>query len=128
MVQTKGLTIPTTEDRKVETESLTAGIYYLKCCIEYISDFHRSAKQAAKKDAGDWLTLLNRTLNLIYRSLTEESRERFKKEIAFGDVFYFPEMSQLLLQMTPEQRDMMETMAKAMLDGERIEFTQTDEP
>jgi hypothetical protein len=115
------------ENRKIETESLTKGIYYLKCCIEYVSDFHRSCKFAAKKDAGDWLTLLNRTLNLIYRSLTEESRERFKQEIAFGDVFYFPEMSQLLLKMTPEQREMMETMAHAMLNGEKIIFEQIPE-
>lgn len=115
-------------ERKIETESLTKAIYYLKCCIGYVEDFQRSCKQQAKKDAGDWVTLLNRTLNLIYRSLTPESRERFKQEIAFGDVFYFPEMSQLLLQMTTEQREMMETMAKAMLNGERIEFSQTDEP
>lgn len=107
-------------ERRIETESLTKSIYYLKMTIEYMEDFKRSCKHEAKQDAGRWADGLNKVLNSVYCSLTPESRERFKSEIAFGDVFYFPEMSNLLLQMTPDQRSFMETVAKTVLSGEKI--------
>jgi hypothetical protein len=112
-------------ERKVETESLTKGVYYLKCAIEFVEDFKRSCLVQARGDAMVWVNKLNWVLNDIYSALTPESRERFKKEIAYGDVFYFPEMSQKLLQMTPAQREMMEMIAGEILKGEEIKIEKT---
>ena len=86
----------------------------------YLQDYKRDCKHEAKYDAGRWVEMNQRTMNSIYNALTPESRDLYKREIAEGDVLFYPEITNKLMQMTQEQRALIETMADALLKGEKI--------
>lgn len=92
----------------------------MKMAQIYLEDFKRDCKHEAKYDAGRWAEMNQRTMNSVYNSLTPESKELYRQEITDGDILFYPEITNKLMQMSPEQRTLIETMADALLKGEEI--------
>lgn len=103
--------------------ALTKGIYHLTISRQYFESFKNDCKKEAKKDANWWLHNLTMVENSVVRSMTPESRELYQEEIKEGDVLFFPNISEMILRMTPEQRDTVERICDALLKGEMIEVS-----
>ena len=112
------------EERKIQTESLTKSVYYLFLSIQFMEDFKRSCRQEAKYNAGRWVDRLLALKNDVYNSLTPESRERFLEEItANPDPLFSQSISELWIQMSNEQRELLERLANGVLSGVQVEIT-----
>mgnify|MGYP000039933339 CR=1 FL=1 len=109
-------------DRNITTESLTKACYHLKLSKEYMDDFYRGCRQEAKNRASGWVNRLNFVITDVRAALTPEARERFDQEITTGDILFTQSISEKWIQLTPQQRELLETMAEAMIKGEEIVF------
>lgn len=104
------------------SQSLTKGAYHINIAKQYLEAFSVECRQSAKNMANAWVQKLAWLENDIYRSLTPEGQQLFKEEIKNGDTLFFEGLSENLLRMTPDQRELMERISEALLKGEMIEF------
>ena len=105
-----------------ERTSLTSAVYHLQMYNIYMEDFKRDCRQAAKHDAGKWVSKGQWLMNDIYSTMTPESKEIFEREIKKGDVMFHPAISEKLMKMDEHQRTFVETVCDMLLKGEKIEM------
>jgi len=101
---------------------LTKGIYHLNIALEYFTVFKVECKQEAKYQAGTWIKRIEWLNNDIYSALTPEAKQLFNEEIKKGDLLFHENLSENILRMNPEQRELIEKIAEGILKGEIIEY------
>ena len=110
-------------NKKPEIESLTRGCYLLKTSLEYFDDYKRDCSLSEKNKASLWSGKLKYVLSDVRSSLTEPARERFDEEITNSkDPIFLEAIGLKLLQLTQEQRELLELVADGLIRGEKIEF------
>ena len=107
-----------TDNRQLETESLTKALYHLSLAKEYLEDFKRTCRMEARRQAGLWVGKLDFTQQDIYSALTPRSRELYHEELKSGDLLFTQSISEKWIRMTSEQRDTLEMAADGILLGQ----------
>jgi DNA-binding MarR family transcriptional regulator len=87
---------------------------------QYMEVFKLECKQGAKNHAMSWVNKLKFLEDDILSAITPESRERFRQEIKQGDTLFFDSMFELLIHLTPEQRETIEEVVKRVAKGESL--------
>jgi hypothetical protein len=103
-----------------ESELITKGSYHISIAKKYLEGFKLECRQSAKYQAGQWVQKLEWLEKEIYSALTPQGKELFKKELLKGDVLFFPAISNNIMQMNDEQRELMERLSESILKGETI--------
>lgn len=106
----------------LESELITKACYHIAIAKQYLEGFKLETRQQAKYQASLWVRQVEQVEKSIYLSLTPESKILFNKEILEGDLLFLPNMSELILKMNNEQRELIERLAEGILKGEIIEY------
>ena len=103
--------------------NVISAVHHLKMAKEFLEDFCRQHKASI----GERLfKQYIHKIDWIFRDMVtchavgEWVREGIKKEIA-SDVFAVPAITEKIALLTPQQRDALEQMIDALLNGEKIE-------
>jgi hypothetical protein len=104
-----------------ERESLTRFLYYLHYALQFAEDYKRDCKQDAKHSASQWVNKLKFVLNDVFFHLTPAAKERFREEISqSNDPLFLPAITEKILRLGEDRREMLETMLDGLLTGEEI--------
>lgn len=107
------------ELRMAESRSMTRALYSIYTAKQYLQDIIIDFPYI-KRRVNQWINKLDFVLEDSKVILTEESRECFKRELVKGDPIQIENIFNLLCDMTPAQRSLMEKAAESLLKGELI--------
>lgn len=107
------------------SELLTKGCYHLHIGKQYLEAFHVE-NIGNKNQSRNWLNKIQFVEDDVLAALTPEGREACRREIKQGDTLFFASINEKYMQLNADQRSLLETLADAMLKGEKILFEQTN--
>lgn len=108
-----------------ETKSnIISGFHHLKMAKEHFMDFGREVKsEIGVKMANSFVKKID-AIYLAFITIiwfTDKVRDACRKEWN-SDVFAVPAIAEKVALLTPEQRDMVETIIDELLKGKEIKF------
>ncbi len=109
------------------SEALTKGCYHIAIAKQYLEGFRGDCKQEGKRQADLWVNKADFLLRDVFSRLTPKGRELFEQEILRGDILFFENISEMILRLSPDQREALEELLLAMSKGETIKVIQDGE-
>lgn len=106
-----------------QSKSLTLALLNINTAKVYLEDVIRDFP-GMKRRIDQWIGKLSFVTHDAISCMTPQGRELFRREIKFGDPQQFDHLFQLMAAMSPDQRNLLERTAEAMLKGE-IEIVET---
>lgn len=104
-----------------ESVSLTRALVNLNSAKAYLEDMIIDFPWMKTK-IKNWINKITFVENDALCSMTPKGREAYRREITFGDPMFYENMFCLLIEMSPEQRNLIEKAAEGLLKGQ-IEIT-----
>ena len=101
---------------------LAKGLYH----IQIAKDYYEMLKNAKAAGVNNWLNKLNYLTNDVLTRLTKENADWFREEVIKGDNIFFDAVSEKLMHLNPKQKEQIELIVNSMVNGEDIEFTQSN--
>lgn len=96
-------------------KALTKAMYHLRTGKEYLEVFKIDCEKHAVGNCRNWINKLNFIENDVMSLLSEESREHFRQEIKRGDILFHSSISMKWLELTENQRGLMEELVDGMI-------------
>ena len=100
-----------------ESRSLTRALYSISVAKMYLEDVIVDFP-GMKRRVDQWINRLSFVVNDSFSIMKAESIECFRREIKKGDPAQIEHIFNLLCDMTPAQRSLMEKAAESLLKGE----------
>ena len=105
---------------------LAKGLYHIQIAKDYYEMLKLDTNYTAKSFLNNWLNKLNFLTNDVLTRLTKENAEWFREEVIKGDNIFFDAVSEKLMHLNPKQKEQIELIVNSMVNGEDIEFTQSN--
>src|SRR3954465_14549800 len=107
------------------SKSLTKGMYYLTAAIDF---FTVAEKEMPNKNTEytckHWVKKLKWIQKDVVDNFSKEGKDVFKREIEQNDYLTYINIFEILLRLSPEQRELIERTAIAVENGDAIEYVE----
>ena len=97
--------------------------YHLRLAMDYLEVTAIELKAEPKYLLKNKIKKIEVVLKDFKHNMSQESAEIFEKEVEKGDVLFFSQMGELLINLSQPERETIELIATAMVNGEQITFT-----
>ena len=114
------------EDFKDETYDLAKALHYVSISKQYFEMIALGYERGAKVLMSLYANKMQWIINDIYDRLSEESRKFYKESLIKGDTVFMDAMSDKLLQLSEQQKQVIEAIVDNFIKGEELITTLID--
>ena len=114
------------EDFKDETYDLAKALHYVSISKQYFEMIALGYERGAKELMNLYANKMQWIINNIYDRLGDESRKFYKECLIKGDTVFMDAISNKLLQLSEQQKQVIEAIVDNFIKGEELITTLID--